>query len=81
MTTDRMIRRIKLRLTEETVVIGEVFGVMYVGFEYGPDKYVATWYRRSISVCRVIDKNGSDHASYDWWAVDVQDKLNAKKVA
>ena len=81
MTDKQMIRRIKNRLTEESLVIGEVLGAMYVAFSYGPDKYVATWHKSRISVCRVLQKNGLDNASYDWWASDVQDKLNAKKVA
>lgn len=81
MTDKQMIRRIKNRLTEESLVIGEVLGAMYVAFSYGPDKYVATWHKSRFSVCRVLQKNGFDNASYDWWASDVQDKLNAKKVA
>ena len=81
MTEQQMVRRIKRRLTEEPVVIGDVLGPMYVAFTYGPDKFVATWYKRRISVCRVLEKDGHDHASYDWWSEDIATKLNAKTLA
>jgi len=79
MTVEQMQRRIVSRLIEEHVEFGDVLGLMYVEFSYGPDRFVASWIKGKFSVCRVlVTGNGHDTASTDWWSNDIEGKLNSK---